>query len=399
MSHQPSVALTDIEYGDDPASTFLSDRYHHAVEQLRNAYASARPLAIMIGDGPAASSSVIRSFIAGLPPDVAAVRIDEPSSSATSFMQKVIHGVGFDPKDLCLEDLEGIFTMFLSFQKSHGRRTLICLERTQDCDLWVLDKVREWVVEERESPRGMMVLLAGQEGLKDMVNNGPLGEVSAFAGKRVVLAPFTLGESKQYIRQRLITAGKAGVDQLFQYQAIARIHELSRGVPDEVASLVNRCLDSAAAEGVELVTTELVQRAYEDNRVADVGAETISMEGFRPRKGRLVYQISGREMLEMALRQGHTLVGRSTLCDVRIDSSTVSRRHALISYTTTGAVLVDLNSTNGTFVDGRRIHRHALQPGETIEIGGTRIEYIVDSEVLDDSAGGRESRTPLLPGT
>ncbi len=399
MSHEPLLALSDLEYGDDPASTFLIDRHHRAIDQLQSACASGRALAIMIGDGPAATSSVISGLVTRLTADVTPIRIDEPSDNATDFMGKVIRAIGFDPKDMCLEDLEGIFRMFLSFQNNHERRTLVSVERVQDCGLWVLDKVRELVESERENPCGLMVLVSGQEGLKDLADSGPLGDVSAFAGRRIVLAPFTLAETRQYIRQRLVTAGKAGIDQLFQYQAINRLHQLGRGVPDEVGALVNRCLEVAASEGVELVTPELVQRAHDNNHAADAGAETVNMQGFRPRKGRLVYQISGREMLEMALRQGHTLIGRSTLCDVRIDSSTVSRRHALISYTVGGAILVDLNSTNGTFVDGRPIRRHELQPGETIEIGGTSIEYIVEADALDDVAGSREPRAPLFPGS
>lgn len=399
MSHEPLTALSDLEYEEDPASTFLSDRHHRAIEQLHAAYTSDRPLAIMIGDGPAAAAAVISGFLGRLPAGATAIRVDEHCDSATSFMGRVIRSVGFDPKDMRLEDLDGIFKMFLAFQKNHERRTVIAVERIQEEGLWVADKIRELVEQERENPCGLMILVSGQEGLRDLADNGPLDEVSVFAGKRIVLAPFTLAESKQYIRQRLLTAGKAGIDQLFQYRAINRIHELSGGVPDEVGALVNRCLEVAAAEGVELVTAELVQRAFDNGRVADIGAETVNMRGFRPRKGRLVYQISGREMLEMALRQGHTLIGRSTLCDVHIDSSTVSRRHALISYTASGAILVDLNSTNGTFVDGRRIRRHELQPGETIEIGGTSIEYIVEPEELDDVAGRREPRAPLFPGS
>ena len=81
MSHQPSAALLDLEYGDDPASTFLSDRYHQAVDQLHRAYNSSRPLAIMVGEGPAAASTVIASLLGRLSEDVTTIRIDEPCGS------------------------------------------------------------------------------------------------------------------------------------------------------------------------------------------------------------------------------------------------------------------------------------------------------------------------------
>lgn len=379
-----SQSLDELGAGKEPASTFLTDRHRHAVDQLSSAFDKCRPVAVMVGDGCSASSFVVQSFAAGLASDVAFARIDEPCSNATEFMGKVIDAVGFDPKDMCLEDLEGIFTMFLSFQKSHGRRTVLSVEKAQDQDLWVLDKLSSLIQKEAEIRFGLLVVISGQAGLKELLHSGPLSAVSVLAGKRIILPPFTIAESKKFIRQRLDSAGKLGIDQLFQYQAITRIHELSKGVPDEVAALVNRCLETAAIEGVSLVTSELVERAWEWGQSAnDQNSDTVNMLGFRPRSGRLVMQLTGEEVRELKLRQGHTLIGRSTLCDVRIESSMVSRRHALISFTRDGAVLVDLNSTNGTYVDGRRIRRHELQPGETIELGGTRIEYVLEDDVYD----------------
>jgi len=377
---QLSAALSHLDEGQDPAPTFLTDRHRHAVDQLNKAFSAGQPLAVLLGEGRSASSFVIQSFVSSLAGDVAVARIEDPCLSAADFMGKVIDAVGFQPMDMSLEDLEGIFMMFLSFQKSHGRRTVLCIEAAQDHDLWVLDKVRSLVEQEGETRFGVMLVISGQAGLKELLHSGPL---SAVAGKRIVLPRFTLAESTKYISQRLETAGKLGIDQLFQYRAIKRIHELSKGVPDEVAALVNRCLEAAAAEGISLVTTELVQRAYDTSRETSPGpdnnAETINMQGFRPRTGRLVFQVTGEDVREMTLRHGHTLIGRSTLCDIRIDSSTVSRRHALISFSSDGATLVDLNSTNGTFVGGRQIRRYKLQPGDTIEVGGTRIEFVVEA--------------------
>jgi len=374
-----SVAIADLEAVQEPEPTFLTDRHRHAVDQLNSAFAEQRPLAVMIGEGQSASSVVVQSFVAALSADVAVVRIDEPCSNATEFMGKVIEGVGFEPNDMSLEDLEGIFTMFLSFQKSHGHRTVLCIERAQEQDLWVLDKLRSLSEQEAKTGFGLMLIIMGQSGLKELLHSGPLSAVNALGGIRIILPPLTVAESKDFIRQRLDAAGKPGIDQLFQYQAINRIHELSKGVPDEVTALVNRCLETAAAEGISLITNELVQRAYACSRSTLFdNADTVNMQGFRPPEPRLVMQLTGDEVRELTLREGHTLIGRSTLCDVCIDSKTVSRRHALISYSSDGAVLVDLNSTNRTYVDGREIRRHELQPGETIELGGTKIEYVLE---------------------
>jgi len=369
MSHQQILtSLPDLQVEQEPSSTFLTDRHRNAVERLKSSYEAQRPLAVMIGEGRRASRFVIRSFLTGLPEDVAVARIADPCVNATEFMSKVIAAVGFQGKDMSLDDLEGVFTMFLSFQKSHSRRTIICIERAQDSELWVLDKIRNLVEQERNGHFGLMIIISGQDELKELLRSGPLSTVSSLAGKRIMLPPFTLSETKKFIRRRLDSAGTVGIDQLFQYKAITRIHELAMGVPDSVAALVNSSIEMADTEGVELVTAELVQRTHEQRQAAlgeqtaDPFAETVTMNGIRPPTAHLIYQLSGEEVQDLSLRQGHTLIGRSKICDVCVNSSTVSRQHALISYTPDGATLVDLNSTNGTFVDGYEVQRHELEP-------------------------------------
>lgn len=64
------------------------------------------------------------------------------------------------------------------------------------------------------------------------------------------------------------------------------------------------------------------------------------------------------------------LLGRAGTCDVRFAASSVSRRHALLVKRGRCWSLLDLNATNGTWVNGERVHRRRLRPGDHIELGG-----------------------------
>jgi pSer/pThr/pTyr-binding forkhead associated (FHA) protein len=68
------------------------------------------------------------------------------------------------------------------------------------------------------------------------------------------------------------------------------------------------------------------------------------------------------------------LIGRARPGRV-LDQPFLSRRHAAVVPGTGGYVLRDLGSTNGTFVNGRRVAQHALQPGEIIQIGAAELLY------------------------
>jgi len=387
MSEQQQTKTVPDENAErTPSSAFFTNCYRNAIDRLSDSFATGRPAAIMIGEGRSASSFVIGNFLSGLDKSVSAVRITEPCTDARDLMGMIVRSVGFEPKDMGVADLDSVFRMFLSFQKGHDRRTVICMEEIQDSEWWVLDKIRGLVEMEAEGRFGLMLIVSGQPSLKELLHTRPLSTVCIHAGQRISLAPFTLAETTDYLSHRVEVTDTASIDQVFHYHAITLIHELCEGIPDAVSMLVSACLDLADEAGVELVTTELVKRAYEIKRSGAMRradnehAQTVNLDGIKPLPGRLIVQITGEDAQEMALRQGHILIGRSKVCDIRIDSMTVSRHHALISYSPDGAVLVDLSSTNGTFVDGYQVKSRKLVAGETITVADCKIEYVIDDE-------------------
>ncbi len=91
---------------------------------------------------------------------------------------------------------------------------------------------------------------------------------------------------------------------------------------------------------------------------------------------RAVLLVGGRRLVVGAT--GATL-GRSRQCDIVVDDPNVSRQHAEVRSDGPGWILVDLGSTNGSLLNGRRIDRpEALEPGDTIEVGTSVITFDVE---------------------
>lgn len=94
---------------------------------------------------------------------------------------------------------------------------------------------------------------------------------------------------------------------------------------------------------------------------------------------RLVVQPAGRPSFEVAVNAAVTLVGRSARAGndvVLVDDGMVSRRHARIEMDADGEFTVyDLDTTNGTWVNGRRVTNRTLRDGDEIAVGGTRILF------------------------
>jgi len=70
-----------------------------------------------------------------------------------------------------------------------------------------------------------------------------------------------------------------------------------------------------------------------------------------------------------------TRIGRASGCELQIDSSSVSRHHALILAGPHEAIIEDLNSTNGVIVNGRQTTRHVLSDGDLLTIGDIEFRF------------------------
>ena len=92
--------------------------------------------------------------------------------------------------------------------------------------------------------------------------------------------------------------------------------------------------------------------------------------------GRLYLQVLHGQAapLTIPLPNRPLLIGRDPHCDVVLADPTVSARHAQIAPAPSGYRLADLGSTNGTFVNGRRVQQAILRPGDRIRIGATELQ-------------------------
>jgi diguanylate cyclase (GGDEF)-like protein len=94
--------------------------------------------------------------------------------------------------------------------------------------------------------------------------------------------------------------------------------------------------------------------------------------------------ISGGEMgRRIDLTHEEVSIGRSEQCTVYVNSDLVSRRHAVINRVLGRYIVVDLNSTNGTFVNDQRVERAELKDGDLLRTGKTALKYLESNLELE----------------
>jgi pSer/pThr/pTyr-binding forkhead associated (FHA) protein len=99
---------------------------------------------------------------------------------------------------------------------------------------------------------------------------------------------------------------------------------------------------------------------------------------------RLILSLDGQVMAEYNMNKERYTIGRLPDNDIRIDNPAVSGHHSLIINILNDSFLEDLNSTNGTYVNGKLIKKHALQHGDVITVGHHQLRFVEDDDAQQD---------------
>ena len=109
---------------------------------------------------------------------------------------------------------------------------------------------------------------------------------------------------------------------------------------------------------------------------------------------RLILSLDGQTLAEYNMTKERYTVGRLADNDIRIDNAAVSGHHSLIINILNDSFLEDLNSTNGTYVNGKLIKKHALQHDDVITVGHHQLRYIEDQ--LDEGPEDEFEKTMVI---
>lgn len=113
---------------------------------------------------------------------------------------------------------------------------------------------------------------------------------------------------------------------------------------------------------------------------------------------RLILSLDGQVMAEYNMNKERYTVGRLPDNDIRIDNPAVSGHHSLVINILNDSFLEDLNSTNGTYVNGKLIKKHALQHGDVVTVGHHQLRF-VDTQSSDSEPDEFEKTMVITPGS
>src|SRR5512143_2304246 len=105
--------------------------------------------------------------------------------------------------------------------------------------------------------------------------------------------------------------------------------------------------------------------------------------------GKLVVSLDGVVIKEVQITKDKTTLGRRPYNDIVIDNLAVSGEHAVLQMVGADVFIEDLNSTNGTYINGKAVKKQLLAHNDTVEIGKYKIKYLVEE-------GGDYEKTMIM---
>ena len=194
---------------------------------------------------------------------------------------------------------------------------------------------------------------------------------------------------KRQVYAKLQAAGSDVPEFIFPIAVCTELWHASGGWPgilDRIALLTLAKAETLPIPLEKIQRAVLPQGTWDD--VEDLEPQMSSNE--TPQLPTLSVTHDGETLMELLFDKPRLLVGRSDHNDIPISSRFVSRHHALLVRHGGSTFLMDLNSTNGTFVNSRRVSNHVLIHDDVITIGDHRIKFCDPYATARDELRGDE---------
>ncbi len=273
-----------------PRYLFMSERHREALAHLLFGVNGGGGFVLLSGEIGAGKTTVCRCFLEQIPRRTNVAYIFNPKLTVLELLMSVCEEFGVpvpapageDAPPPTVKSYLDPLNDFLLKTHAVGQNNVLIIDEAQMLSAEVLEQLRLLTNLETSERKLLQIILIGQPELRDMLDRPELEQLAQRVIARFHLGALTPAETAAYIRHRLTVAGLA-TPMPFDSKAIARIHQISRGVPRRINLLCDRALLGAYASGQATINRDIVDKAA----VEAFGRGVISRSAQRRRARRI----------------------------------------------------------------------------------------------------------------
>ena len=335
---------------------FVSYRsQREAVTFLKQTYGSDHGLGVFHGAPASGKRSLIQHYVDRLPADAMAAVVDAAGLDAQTFLETLMYEYGLDMHGSSVNVMMNMVKVFAVQQTSVRHAPLLVIRKFNAMTPEAVQIVSQLVKLTFQNQSALRLVLVSDVPLDRMLAAPGLQAISARKTGEHELGGMTRAETAHYLDAKLRCAGVVRPETVISATATDEIYNETGGRPGSVDKCVLERLAGAR---------KLPLQAVSDDEWATPGDDS----------PRLIITKDGKTIGTIALDTERVLIGRAKYNDVTIDSTFISRHHALLVRDEGKTVIADLNSTNGTFVNSERIIAHGLRHDDVISLGNHGIK-------------------------
>ena len=371
----------------DPQFLYLSKQHARAKAYMESTIWFTDGFVVITGEIGAGKTTLIETFLRELQGDVVVAQLSQTQLSPTAFLQTILVQFGFTPFDMKKPEVLATLNQFLVEQHVSGRKVLLIVDEAQNLSNRVLEELRMLSGIETTKEKVLRIILVGQPELNDKLNSRELIQLAQRVRLHFHLSTLSQAETSAYIDHRLEVAGSQG-RRIFEEDTYPVIYKYTGGVPRLINTLCDTAMMAAFSRDRDTIALQDLEAAIGELQWVEFNANTNRMQALKmgqappshmrkdPVIGRILLAIGGKTVMERELRPGRLVIGRTADNDIQIDSKFISRHHCQIVTQPSSCLIEDLNSTNGIFVQSKRVRRHNLNDGDVVQVGQHEIMYI-----------------------
>ena len=370
-----------------PAALASYDALEAALGFLNATYVHKHGLGLLQGPALSGKSTVVHQFLSSLDADVSRACVDGDGIDAAAFLAAILRQFGYRLELTSTNELVSMLRVFAMQQTVAGDPPLLIIENTHAMKGGALNVLNELAAMQVNRQCALRIILLSDRCIENITGASVMDGVANRVTGKHMLGPMTALETRDYVHAKLTAAGSDEPAGIFPDAVCADIYSASNGWPGVVDRLA--LLAFAKAKRCPISSAH-VKRLAKD---ADPAPAPMTLAGdtdIDDGHPRLFLTREGKTLGEIKLERARLLIGRSEHNDLRINSNFISRHHAMIVRHGSATLLMDLNSTNGTFVNSRRVSNYVMMHDDVVSIGNHRIKFVypgADRDVEMDEAG------------
>jgi type II secretory pathway predicted ATPase ExeA/pSer/pThr/pTyr-binding forkhead associated (FHA) protein len=359
----------------DPEFLYLTPQHSEALTRMQFALAINDSFTIVTGEVGSGKTTLVRKLLSDMEEKCLPAFVTHTKVSALELMQMILVELGVRPFDMGKTELLAELQRIVDEERQRGRRIVVVVDEAQNFSVGVLEELRLLTCMDTADSKAINIVLIGQPQLNDTIASPDLDQLRQRCRLRYHLNALSEEETMEYVRHRLTVAG-GDPNEIFDALALASIYDHTRGIPRLVNTLCDTAMIMAYVAKRDKVTIDSIddaldELAWEEAAPARGGSAKDQLDIHST--AHLAVTKRGRIRAEYKLNMPSYVVGRSDDCSIVIRSKYLSRHHALLARDQEGWMILDLRSTNGITVNGRKVQFARLADRDIVGIG----EYLV----------------------